>query len=49
MGSFRQTLSELLKARHPVLLIESYEEDRVVDEITAVAGDPDLVRTTRAR
>jgi AAA+ superfamily predicted ATPase len=46
-GSFRLTLSELLKARHPVLLIESYEEDRVVEEITAVAGDPDLVRTPR--
>jgi AAA+ superfamily predicted ATPase len=46
-GSFRQTFSQLLKARHPVLLIESYEEDRVIEEITAVAGDPDLVRTTR--
>ena len=46
-GSFRQTFSELLKARNPLLLIESYEEDRVVEEITAVAGDPNLVRTTR--
>ena len=46
-GSFRETVSELLTARHPVLLIESYEEDRVVEEISAVAGDPDLVRTIR--
>ena len=46
-GSFRQTFSELLKARHPVLLIESYEEDRVVDEIVAIAGDSQLVRTPR--
>jgi ATP-dependent 26S proteasome regulatory subunit len=46
-GSFRQTFSELLKARHPVLLVESYEEDRVVDEIVAIAGDSQLVRTPR--
>jgi len=46
-GSFRQTFSELLKARHPVLLIESYEEDRVVEEISAIAGDSNLVRTPR--
>jgi AAA+ superfamily predicted ATPase len=46
-GSFRQTFSELLKARHPVLLIESFEEDRVVDEIVAIAGDSQLVRTPR--
>ena len=46
-GSFRQTFSELLKARHPVLLIESYEEDRVVEEIVAIAGDSQLVRTPR--
>ncbi len=47
-ASFRQNLSELLKARHPVLLVESFEEDRVVDEITAVATDGKLVRTPRA-
>ena len=46
-GTFRQTFSELLKARNPLLLIESYEEDRVVEEITAVASDPNLVRTPR--
>jgi ATP-dependent 26S proteasome regulatory subunit len=46
-GSFRQTFAELLKARHPVLLIESYEEDRVVEEIVAIAGDSQLVRTPR--
>ena len=46
-GSFRQTFSELLKARHPVLLVESYEEDHVVEEITAIACDPNLVRTPR--
>jgi hypothetical protein len=43
---FRIVLSELLKARHPLLLVETHEDDRAVDEITAVASDPDL-RTQR--
>lgn len=38
-ASFRQLFAQLLKARHPALLIESFEEDRVVEEITAVAGN----------
>ncbi|MGQ0623327.1 MAG: AAA family ATPase [Sporichthyaceae bacterium] len=45
---FRTALAQLLKARHPILLVESFEEDRVVAEIATVAADPALVRTPRA-
>ncbi|MEU9824113.1 AAA family ATPase [Micromonospora chersina] len=44
---FREALSQLLKARFPILYIESYEEHRVVAEVTAVARDAALVRTPR--
>ncbi|MCI4064540.1 AAA family ATPase [Micromonospora sp. R77] len=47
MATFRDTLSQLLKARIPVLLVESYEEQRVIAEIAAVAHDAARVRTPR--
>ncbi|MFD2764354.1 AAA family ATPase [Micromonospora eburnea] len=47
MAGFRDTLSKLLKARVPVLLVESYEEQRVLAEIAAVAQDALQVRTPR--
>ncbi|SBT52544.1 AAA family ATPase [Micromonospora auratinigra] len=47
MATFRDTLSQLLKARIPVLLVESYEEQRVIAEIAAVAQDAFRVRTPR--
>lgn len=37
--SFRDTLSQLFKARFPILYIESYEEQRVIAEVAAVAHD----------
>ena len=37
--SFRETLSQLFKARFPILYIESYEEQRVIAEVAAVAKD----------
>jgi SpoVK/Ycf46/Vps4 family AAA+-type ATPase len=43
---FRTVLAELLKARHPLLLVETHEDDRAIDEIAAVATDPEL-RTPR--
>ncbi|WP_435125610.1 AAA family ATPase [Micromonospora tulbaghiae] len=46
--AFREALSQLLKARFPILYVESYEEHRVVGEVTAVARDAALVRTPRA-
>jgi len=44
---FRSDLAQLLKARFPVLYIESYEEQRVLAEVAAVAGDPAALRTPR--
>jgi ATP-dependent 26S proteasome regulatory subunit len=37
----------MLKARFPILYIESYEEERVIAEVTAVARDEWLLRTPR--
>jgi ATP-dependent 26S proteasome regulatory subunit len=48
MRGFRSDLVQLLKARFPVLYIESHEEQRVVAEVTAVARDATLLRTPRA-
>ena len=45
-AEFRIVFSELLKARHPLLLVETHEDDRALDEIAAVAGDRAL-RTPR--
>ncbi|MFI5912980.1 AAA family ATPase [Dactylosporangium sp. NPDC051541] len=47
MTGFRHDLAQLLKARFPVLYIESYEEHRVLTELAAVAADAGLVRTPR--
>ncbi|MEU0553215.1 AAA family ATPase [Dactylosporangium sp. NPDC006015] len=47
MRGFRGDLAQLLKARFPVLYIESYEEQRVLAEVTAVARDASLLRTPR--
>ncbi len=46
-ASFRDILSPLLTARFPVLYIQSYEEERVLDEIRAVVADQARVRTPR--
>lgn len=45
--SFRRELAQLIKARFPVLLIETHEEQRVLSEITAVATDAEQVRNPR--
>jgi hypothetical protein len=44
---FRENLENLLKARFPLIYIESYEEQRVLAEITAVVADKDRLRTPR--
>ncbi|MEV4539468.1 AAA family ATPase [Asanoa sp. NPDC049518] len=46
--SFRTTLAQLLKARFPIIAVESHEELRVLFEVRAVAGDAGAVRTPRA-
>ncbi|AEV83748.1 ATPase [Actinoplanes sp. SE50] len=45
--SFSETLAQLLKARFPVLYVETFEEQRALHRIAAVAGDEVLVRTPR--
>ncbi len=47
MLGFRENLENLLKARFPLIYIESYEEQRVLAEITAVVADKDRLRTPR--
>lgn len=44
---FRDEFALLLKARFPLLYVESYEESRVLAEIRTVAADPSRVRTPR--
>ncbi|MFB9186261.1 AAA family ATPase [Dactylosporangium sucinum] len=46
-GDFRSNLAQLLKARFPVLYVESYEEQRVVTEVGRVVGDATQLRTPR--
>ncbi|GIE73834.1 AAA family ATPase [Actinoplanes palleronii] len=45
---FPVTLAQLLKARFPLLYIETFEERRALHEITAIAGNAALVRMPRA-
>jgi SpoVK/Ycf46/Vps4 family AAA+-type ATPase len=45
--SFRDELALLLRARFPLLYIESFEEPRVLAEIVTVASDQNLMRTVR--
>ncbi len=47
VGNFRTTVTGLLKARFPLLYIETWEEERVLGELCAVASDTDHMRTPR--
>jgi ATP-dependent 26S proteasome regulatory subunit len=44
---FAETFAQLLKARFPLLHLETYEEQRALHRIGAVAGHADLVRIAR--
>lgn len=46
--TFRSSLGAVLKARFPILYVETWEEERALDEIRAVAANPEFVRTPRA-
>jgi ATP-dependent 26S proteasome regulatory subunit len=46
--TFSETFAQLLKARFPLLYLETYEEQRAMHQIAAVAGNVDLVRVPRA-
>lgn len=45
--SFRDNLTLLFRARFPVLYVESFEEQRVLAEISSVASNQNLMRTVR--
>lgn len=44
---FRNLLTQLIRARNPVILVETHEEDRVVDIVQAVAADVVALRRER--
>ena len=44
---FRQTIAQLCRARFPFIYVPTWEEDRVVDELSAVCSDAALIRTPR--
>ncbi|MQA94847.1 MAG: AAA family ATPase [Streptosporangiales bacterium] len=46
-SGFRERLAQLLRARYPLIYIETHEEQRAVQEICAVAGDPTQMPTVR--
>ncbi|MEV6301119.1 AAA family ATPase [Actinoplanes sp. NPDC051861] len=46
--SFAETFAQLLKARFPVLYLETYEEQRALHHLATIAGHGELVRVPRA-
>lgn len=44
---FREVLTQLIRARNPVLLVETHEEERVVDAVQVVAADVEALRRER--
>lgn len=44
---FKQDLGNMLRARFPYIYISSWEEDRVLDTISIVAQDENLIKTKR--
>lgn len=47
MTAFRESLALMLRARFPILYVETFEEQRVLDEIRSVATSGHTVRTPR--
>ena len=39
-ASFRDTLVDLIRARHPVLVVETHEAERVIGAVQSIATDP---------
>lgn len=42
-----QHLANLLKAKFPIIYVESWEENRVIDMITAICHDKKVIKTDR--
>lgn len=45
--SFKRTLSNLLRARFPYIYMATWEEERALATIRSIAGDRELIKTTR--
>lgn len=45
--AFRDSLGVAIRARLPIIYVNSYEESRVLNEVRAVASDPAVVTTAR--
>lgn len=45
--TFQDNLALLFRARFPILYVESFEENRVLGEVSAVASNQNLMRTVR--
>ena len=46
-ASFRDTLVDLIRARHPVLVVETHEAERVIGAVQSIATDPTALRSAR--
>jgi AAA+ superfamily predicted ATPase len=46
-ATFQSTVVDLVRARHPVLVVESYESERVLDIVTLISTLPELKRHRR--
>ncbi|MCP1225549.1 AAA family ATPase [Sebaldella sp. S0638] len=44
---FEKLTSDLLKARFPLLYINSWEEQRIIDHVNSMAQNKELIKTTR--
>lgn len=44
---FQRNIADLCRARFPFVYVQTWEEDRVVDELVSVANNSGLIRTTR--
>lgn len=43
--SFRESMDQMLKARFPILYVETFEEQRVLAEVAAVVGTMRIPRS----
>ncbi len=47
MYEFDKELCDLLRARFPFIQITTYEEERLINELSRIVTTPDLIKTTR--
>ncbi|GED98020.1 AAA family ATPase [Gordonia crocea] len=44
---FRTDVTMMLRARFPIIAVETFEEHRVLDSVRTILSDPELIRTPR--